>query len=223
MSYVSQSHANRPAAIAGVIGIHAGLGALIVLGLSTDVVTRIIEPNIDTFDVTNDPPPPPPPTERAKKPKVEDNSSVIYVPPRNEIILPSPNFVDTTDILPPLSDTVILEVLPPLDNIEPPVAPAFEPKAASPRNNPARWVTDTDYKSRWIREGLSGTARFKLEVGVSGKVESCQITKSTGHSVLDQATCQLASKRARFKPATDGDGQKASGSYTNSIRWKIPD
>lgn len=223
MSYVSQSHANRPAAIAGVIGIHAGLGALVVLGLSTNVVTRIIDPNVDTFDVTPDVPPPPPPPERTEKPKADPTESIIYVPPRPNVLPPEPSFVGTTDVLPPIGDTVILDALPNVGDVGPAITPAFEPKSATPRNSPARWVTDSDYKSRWIREGLSGTARFTLDIAPNGKVESCQITKSTGHAALDQATCALVSKRAKFKPATDDTGQKTAGRYSNAIRWQLPD
>src|SRR3546814_8691548 len=57
---------------------------------------------------------------------------------------------------------------------------------AAPRNDPASWVTDSDYRSRWIREGLQGTAKFRLEIAASGKVSGCTITQSTGHAVLDQ-------------------------------------
>lgn len=222
MSYVSQSHANRPAAIAGVIGIHAGLGALVVLGLNAEAVVRTFEPNTEATNIPLDPPPAPPP-ERTEKRKADPTESIIYVPPRHNVLPPEPSFVGTTDVLPPIGDTVILDALPNVGDVGPAITPAFEPKSATPRNSPARWVTDSDYKSRWIREGLSGTARFTLDIAPNGKVESCQITKSTGHAALDQATCALVSKRAKFKPATDDTGQKTAGRYSNAIRWQLPD
>jgi protein TonB len=45
---------------------------------------------------------------------------------------------------------------------------------------------------------------------------------SSGSPDLDQATCDNVRRRARFAPATDGEGNPTTGSYTNSIRWVIP-
>ena len=41
-------------------------------------------------------------------------------------------------------------------------------------------------------------------------------------SDLDDATCKLVTRRARFKPATDGEGNPTTGSYSNAVRWQIP-
>ena len=222
MSYVTQSHANRPAAIAGVVGIHAALGALIVLGLSTKVAEILEEPQIDTFDVQPTIPPPPPPQTKPQ-PDQKTPAPPIYVPPVAPVLPPKPSFVDTTTTLPPLSDDVLLNKLPLLPDIGPAVTPGLTPVAASPRNRPSRWVTDNDYKSRWVREGLSGTASFRLEVTASGKVESCAITRSTGHKALDDATCALITRRARFDPATNSSGAAVRGSYSSAINWKLPE
>src|SRR3546814_15684599 len=78
----------------------------------------------------------------------------------------------------------------------------------SPRSSPGSWLSDADYPSRAQREERSGTAGFRLEIGPDGRVTSCTITSSTGHSDLDEATCRLLPKRARFKPAKGSDGQK---------------
>ena len=73
-----------------------------------------------------------------------------------------------------------------------------------------------------MREDRAGTTRFSVTVDAEGKVSSCQVTGSSGHSDLDDATCKLVTRRARFKPATDGEGQPTSGSYSNAVRWQIP-
>lgn len=223
MSYVSQSHANRPAAVAGVIAIHAGLGAIIVLGLQTNVVNLITDGPVAAFDVKDEVEPPPPPPPPVDEPQVDPVTPPLYVPPAPIPLPTKPNFVDTTSELPPMTDEVILKVLPPVRET-PPVKPTGIPAVgASPRNNPGAWVTDADYKSRWIREGLSGTARFKLEIGSNGRVESCQITQSTGHPALDEATCDLVSRRARFDAAKDTTGTSTRGTYSNAVRWQMPD
>ena len=219
MSYVSQSNSSRTAGIAGVVAIHAGLGALVILGLSTSVTQILEDKRVTTFAIPEKKDPPPPPPEKVKQPQPQE--SVIYVPPVPNP-LPKPNFVDTTVELPPLSDDTLLKVLPKVEVPTPTPQPSFLPARAVPRNNPGAWVTDSDYKSRWIREGLYGKASFKLDIGADGKVESCSITRSTGHPDLDAATCELVTRRAKFKPATDGSGAASRGTYSNSVSWQIP-
>jgi protein TonB len=60
-------------------------------------------------------------------------------------------------------------------------------------------------------------------VGADGKVSSCQVTSSSGSPDLDEATCSNVTRRARFNPATDGEGQPTSGSYSGRVRWVIPE
>ncbi|MCL4674383.1 MAG: energy transducer TonB, partial [Sphingomonadaceae bacterium] len=84
-------------------------------------------------------------------------------------------------------------------------------------------ITESDYKTSWINRGWAGSAGFRLQVGANGRVEGCQITRSTGHTALDEATCALVTKRARFDPARNGNGDKVSGSYTSSVLWQIPE
>ncbi|KUO54730.1 MAG: hypothetical protein APF82_07085 [Sphingomonadales bacterium BRH_c42] len=217
MSYLTQSQTNRPAAILGVIVVHAGLAALVVAGLTVAGIVRPPTPPIIGVQLPPAPPPPDPQVDQTKEPAAR---SVVYVPPQPDD-LTKPNFVDTVIVLPPLGGDVIRLDLPP-----PEVGGAgnsFTPAQAAPRNDPARWVTDSDYRSRWIREGLQGTANFRLEIAANGQVNACKITRSTGHAALDLATCELITRRARFTPATDGNGAAARGVYTSSIRWQLPD
>ena len=109
-------------------------------------------------------------------------------------------------------------------NPEPtPRAALFKPVGASPRTNPGRWVTDRDYRPRWMREGLTGSASFTLAIDAQGKVTACTITRSTGHEPLDSATCQLIRERARFDAARDATSKPVAGSYTGTITWRMPD
>ena len=61
-----------------------------------------------------------------------------------------------------------------------------------------------------------------VTVGADGRVSGCDIVRSSGYRGLDQATCRAVTRRARFRPATDGNGQNVAGSYSNSVRWQIP-
>ena len=92
-----------------------------------------------------------------------------------------------------------------------------------PRGNPGRWATPNDYPSRALREEREGVASFTVTVDTDGRVTSCRITRSSGHDDLDEATCKNIERRARFRPATDGNGQETTGTWSSSVRWQIPD
>ena len=168
-------------------------------------------------------PPPPPPPKRT----VEPDQAIIERP----IVSPRP-IIDVSPVKPMVDTTDI--ILPPVD-IQPRVFPTptpgptlsarplSDPVSAKPIGNPGKWVTVDDYRSSWINRELTGTARFRLEVGAGGKVDTCTITASSGHPELDKATCALVSQRARFEPAKDNTGAKVSGSYSNSVRWELPE
>ena len=222
MSYVSQSHANRPAAIVGVAAIHAGLGALIVLGMTvTGSLPDVYSGPMPTREY-KDPPPPPPP-EPATKPEAAPDS-VVVTPPVPDFLPPTPTIIETTPILPTIGDDIGLVINPPSTGTGLGIGTdAFQPTQVSPRNNPSRWLTDNDYRSIWIRKEMFGTASFTLAISSNGRVDNCSITKSTGHSALDEATCKLVPKRARFTPAIDATGKPTSGIYSSSIRWVLPD
>ena len=217
MSYLTQSQENRPVAIAGVVAVHAGLAAVLLAGLAVKDVLKE-EPDILVGHTFPDPPPPDPDIETPPKPEVTEFVKPIVTP-----ITP----VDLGRIE-PINSAIIDPVIDPGPITLPPVdigtgaIQAIEPARAIPRD-PGRWVTDADYKSRWIREELFGAASFRLDVGANGRVSACMISRSTGHAALDKTTCSLITKRARFKPATDGTGKAVSGVYESSIRWVLPD
>lgn len=109
--------------------------------------------------------------------------------------------------------------------VEPPVTPqtpAVSPRAAMPRNAPGGWATPNDYPARDLREGNQGVTRFSLAIGADGSVQGCTVIASSGFAGLDKATCDNVSRRARFEPATDGNGNRVAGTYRGSIRWQIP-
>lgn len=212
----------RGAGMAGALIIPGALGALFIASLA---VTGVVElPQIQRPQGVNIPlPPPPPPPEPVEK--TPDNSQarstmVAPVPPLD--VGPRDLKIDTTPIIPDPIDTITRVVLPPLD-IRPTPGPGIKPLAAVARNDPGSWVTADDYRSSWINRELTGSAKFDLAIAPNGRVTGCRITQSTGHSALDEATCTLIAKRARFTPAIDAAGKPVAGSYSSSIRWVLPD
>lgn len=214
-----RSARERGAGIAGVALVHIALAALVVTGLSTEITRAIFSGPIKARNIEDPVPPPPPPD---PQPETTATLRPVVVPPVPNP-LPQPNFIETTTTLPPLGDDIIPGPLPPIGDLGPATRPLADPIAATPRNNPLKWISDSDYKSRWIREGLSGTAGFRLEIGADGKVADCRITRSTGHAELDRATCALIAGRAKFDPARDTNGAAVTGSYSSAVRWQLPE
>ena len=222
MAYLDTKRRPSAASMAAVIAIHGAVGAALIFGLSVTGV--IVDKEIFT-GITIDPPAPPPPPKPPEPdtPKVtpRDQKIVAPLPP---IPLPTrgPEIDTTKIILPPLPPTQ------PgngegLGKIVPTPTPSFTPIAAKPRTNPAGWVTTDDYRSNWIRQEMTGKARFRLEIAADGRVTNCAITGSSGHPQLDAATCALVSKRAKFQPARGSEGEPVAGSYSNAIDWQLPD
>lgn len=225
MAYTDNKRpADRAASVAGVIAVHAALGYALVVGLQFTGVIPAEDPPFEGTTVVEPLPlpPPPKPTPDAKTP----TDSKVYTPPTTFTLNDSDNSeIDTTDLFPPPGD-IVLKPAPGLTLIPkpgPPPAPAFDPVSAKARNDPARWITESDYKTSWINREMMGTAGFRLSIGADGQVEGCQITRSTGHTALDEATCALVTRRAKFDPARDSAGEKTAGTYTSSVRWQIPE
>lgn len=80
----------------------------------------------------------------------------------------------------------------------------------------------SDYPVAALREERSGTVGFQLEIGSSGEVTGCNIVESSGHADLDQASCGNLIRRARFSPARDANGEPVASTYSNKVRWEIP-
>ena len=91
------------------------------------------------------------------------------------------------------------------------------PTPALPSGNPAAWVTSQDVQERL--KDIHGATDFMLWVGANGRVTECTIKKSSGSSELDQLTCALITKRARFVSATDNLGNKVPCPWSSSIHW----
>jgi TonB family protein len=91
-----------------------------------------------------------------------------------------------------------------------------------PAGNPGLWVTTNDYPVAALREEREGVVGFTLTVGPDGRVNTCEITSSSGFSDLDSTACLLISQRARFTPARNAKGKAEAGRYANRVRWQIP-
>lgn len=91
-----------------------------------------------------------------------------------------------------------------------------------PLGNPAYWATTNDYPVQALRAGKDGNVVFLLDVNSSGRPTRCSIARSSGVPELDELTCRLVIRRARFEAAQNAEGQFIAGYYVSRVRWSIP-
>lgn len=220
MAYLDTNRRPSGASLVAVVVIHGAVGAALIFGLSVTGIIAEDEAPIPTWDITTPPPPPEPPKAEPRQP--ERTQPDVYVPTPPVPLPTQPSFVDTTDVIPlPTPRPIPGPALTPQPL--PSITPSFAPIAAKPRNDPKRWVTTEDYRGNWIRQEMTGKARFRLEIAADGRVAGCTVTGSSGHPELDAATCALVSRRAKFQPARGSEGEPVAGSYSNAIDWQLPD
>lgn len=223
MAYADQSMSgNKITAIVIVALIHVFVGYALVTGLAYEAYKKAVQ-KVTTVDIKEEEPkeePPPPPPE--KKQDVAPPPPVA--PPVKINVATTPPDIQTVRIAPPPAPPVVVAGPPIVAPPAPPAPPA--PKgatsAAQPRGNPGSWATDADYPQRALREERAGTTGFRVTVGTDGRVVDCQVTSSSGSPDLDDATCKNVTRRARFKPALE-NGTPVQSSYSNRIRWVIPE
>ena len=218
MAYADQEMSgNKIAAFVVVALLHLALGYALVTGLAYEGFKQVMK-KVTTVDIKKDEPkkeekPPPPKKDAAPPP--------IVVPPPMMNVNTRPPPLETTPVpMPPPPIPQPVSLAPPAPAAPPP--PRIQPKRAQPKGSPANWATTNDYPTRALREERAGTTGFRVSVGPDGRVTSCSVTSSSGSPDLDEATCSNVTRRARFTPATDGEGNPTTDSYSNRIRWVIP-
>ena len=68
-------------------------------------------------------------------------------------------------------------------------------------------------------KGAQGITDFRLQISADGRVQKCDIERSSGSAALDEATCRVITKRAKFHPGVNAAGQPTTGVYTGMIHW----
>lgn len=218
MAYADQqASGNKVVSLVVVALIHIVVIYALVTGLAYSAVKQVAEKlnvvEVEEEVIEPEEPPPPPPDQPITPPPVVTPPPIVRTPPTTAPV------ITTTNTPPP--------VVTPTPIVAPPPAPAAPPppskaSGASPRGNPGSWATPNDYPARALREERAGTTRFRVSIGPDGRVTDCQITGSSGHADLDEATCKNVTRRARFKPALDSAGNPIADSYSNAVRWEIP-
>jgi protein TonB len=91
-----------------------------------------------------------------------------------------------------------------------------------PKALPFSVLYANDYPFEARRHGWEGTVIADLTISARGAVDKCDIVKSSGYKLLDDTTCSILVKRARFHPAHDKDGKAVADMVRSpGIHWEV--
>ena len=216
MSYAQKKEisGNRTLAITFVVLIQFALGYAIVTGLAYNVIKKAAQ-DLKTFDVEEAPPPPeePPPPPK----DMPDVPPPPVTPPPLVRVNTTPPPIQVVEAPPPVYVPPVAPSPPP-----PPPPPRKVQSAQSARGDLRTLFSADDYPAAAQSAGAEGTAQATLTIGPDGRVVSCNLSRSTGNSSLDSATCNILRRRAKFTPARDSNGQPTTDTVTTPpIVWRL--
>lgn len=92
-----------------------------------------------------------------------------------------------------------------------------------PPGRTAVFFKASDYPLEALQAEATGTVITRLDVGASGRVDQCNILRSSGQKLLDDKTCSVFLRRGKFKPAINGSGQITAAKVVARTIWALPD
>lgn len=102
-------------------------------------------------------------------------------------------------------------------------AATYGPTAPSrDRPMPLAWLRQEDYPPTSLAAREAGEVTAAFDVTETGAVEHCRVVRSSGYLRLDDATCDLIERRARYRPAADPSGTPIAASDVRAFRWVLP-
>ena len=94
---------------------------------------------------------------------------------------------------------------------------------ARPLTSPAFWLSFGDYPPDSLRAKEQGAVGTRIDIARDGKVTSCSIISSSGFPRLDEQTCNIVRRRARYRPAQDANGEPIPSFSILRFRWQVWD
>lgn len=240
----------RVASAVGVALLHALLGLLLLRGLGfVPVVPETAE--LKTFDVAPEPPPPPPPEplkveapkQKARAPEPEGAAAppnlrdtptpIVALPPVVKLVVPSPI------VAAPIAGEGNRDSAGAAEVPGPGTGSGGTGTGTGSGDSgngtgggggggmsrPVRWVSgyigNRDYPRAAIEARAQGTLLLTFIAQADGRVGGCRITRSSGNRALDETTCRLITRRFRYRPALDGDGNPVPTRIDGEHEWTL--
>ena len=95
-------------------------------------------------------------------------------------------------------------------------------RAPYPAVDPLQWLKADDYPVDLLRANKQGIVWFRLNIDEKGTPTDCEVQQQTDPPAFGKLVCQMISKRARFKPALNAQGQPMKSYWRWSASFMIP-
>ncbi len=101
-------------------------------------------------------------------------------------------------------------------------APSAMARPTRARANLSQFFTTDDFPEAARLRRAEGTVGFRVAISAEGRVTDCDVTHSSGDTLLDETTCAILRDRVRYQPARDA-GQRAVASIdVGRVTWRLP-
>lgn len=89
---------------------------------------------------------------------------------------------------------------------------------------PSKWITELDWQQMpSLPYAVPRVVAFTADVNELGRVTRCVVTEGSGVGQIDELTCNLITRRARFEPQTDASGKAVPAQFSTTVRWQVPE
>ncbi len=92
-------------------------------------------------------------------------------------------------------------------------------RAVDPRKFPVADIPK--YPKKAMAAGDQGHVVTLIDVDRKGRPVKCGVVRTSGHELLDKATCEFALSKLRYEPATDYEGVPTAGRDIFDIHWRL--
>ncbi|TKD52878.1 energy transducer TonB [Sphingomonas baiyangensis] len=241
MAYQALRREQRAGSAAAALLVTGALGWALVNGLSVEFQRRVAE-SLAVFGVAPEPPPPPP-VELEPNPVRDDRPEGEAAPPNirsrpTELVAPPP-------VLPlPPPPVIVAEKAGPgadatqgsADIVGPGTGAggvgdgtgsggAGDGDGAGGEETPPLWLAGrmrfADLPRSLRGQNLDGRVEVRYLVATNGRIERCEIERSSGNPLLDRSTCNIIRDRFRFEPSRDARGRPVPAWVVESHEWVI--
>lgn len=90
-----------------------------------------------------------------------------------------------------------------------------------PKGEYERLFKDDDYPDKLVEKGVQGSVGALLTIDANGAVTACRAIESSRTVELDELTCTIFRKRAKYVPAIDKSGKAVPAMTYFRVNWMI--
>lgn len=231
MYFDGDRNKDRAMAIAGALAVNGLLAYGLLSGLAMSVSERTSD-SIELIEIVMPlpAPPAPPPADDPSKPKGEPSppnlkavpTPVVAPPPR--IPVPSPIVsapIASTGSAPSAGASDLAGPGTGAGGIGSGLGGGGSGGGGSPAQRIRGRLNDSDYPIRARLAGIEGIVGVRFTIQPNGRVNECQVMRTSGSTELDWTTCRLIERRFRYRPARNAQGRAIAEVATTSFTWGI--